>query len=73
MPIDPYAALNAILRAEAARAEQSESRRRAAGAGGSGSSGGSGGSGGPGRETKPVVAVERLTPDAEPAEVVAQP
>lgn len=66
MPIDPFAALNAILRAEAARADLA--RRRAAGSGsstGSGSSGspaspgssaGSGGSGGTARSARPADA-----------------
>nr|WSZ99416.1 hypothetical protein OH820_30505 [Streptomyces sp. NBC_00857] len=50
MPIDTFAALNAMLRAEAARAEVTEPRRA---------------SGGAGRDTEPVAASEDGVTEAE--------
>ncbi|MFJ1748122.1 hypothetical protein ACIOJD_18020 [Streptomyces sp. NPDC088116] len=50
MPIDTFAALNAMLRAEAARAEVTEPRRASAVVG---------------RDTEPVAAAEDGTTEAE--------
>ncbi|MFD5033309.1 hypothetical protein ACFWM0_23295 [Streptomyces sp. NPDC058405] len=54
MPIDPFAALNAMLRAEVARADVSEARRRA--------------SRGSDRDAEPVAASDGAAADGERTE-----
>ncbi|RDG36437.1 hypothetical protein [Streptomyces corynorhini] len=59
MPVDLFAALSAMIRAEAARADESASRLRAVGSGGSGGPRGRGAEAGPVAE--PVAATAAAT------------